>query len=171
MQKKSREAGLAIDYTLIDQAPRFGGKIVTDTTAEGFVIEGGPDSFITQKPWGIQLCRDLGVADRLIPTNDHRRDIFVVNNGRLTPFPGGFRYGALPRQTAAKPRSLLLYLCWVQMKTPWVTKNPRLFPPSCMRLPVSGPLNGPRAPPHPIAMRRYMRQRGTVPAIWSFTAT
>jgi len=97
LQKKSREAGLSIDYTLIEQSPRFGGKIITDTTTEGFVIEGGPDSFITQKPWGIQLCRDLGVTDRLIPTNDHRRDVFVVNNGRLIPFPGGFRL-AIPTE-------------------------------------------------------------------------
>jgi oxygen-dependent protoporphyrinogen oxidase len=97
LQKKSREAGLSIDYTLIEQAPRFGGKIITDSTAEGFIIEGGPDSFITQKPWGTQLCRDLGVADRLIPTNDHRRDVYVVNHGRLAPFPGGFRL-AIPTE-------------------------------------------------------------------------
>ncbi|MEW5959075.1 MAG: protoporphyrinogen oxidase [Chloroflexota bacterium] len=97
LQKKSREAGLSIDYTLIEQSPRFGGKIITTTTPDGFVIEGGPDSFITQKPWGTQLCRDLGVADRLIPTNDHRRDVYVVNRGRLTPFPGGFRL-AIPTE-------------------------------------------------------------------------
>lgn len=90
LQKKSRAAGQTVDYTLVESAPRFGGKIIT-TTVDGFVIEGGPDSFITQKPWGTQLCRDLGLADRLIPTNDDRRNIFVLNNGKLTPFPGGYR--------------------------------------------------------------------------------
>jgi oxygen-dependent protoporphyrinogen oxidase len=97
LQKKSREAGRNISYTLVEQAPCFGGKIITETTAEGFVIEGGPDSFITQKPWGIQLCRDLGVSDRIIPTNDHRRNVFVLNKGKLTPFPGGFRL-AIPTE-------------------------------------------------------------------------
>ena len=49
LQKKSRELGLPLDYTLIESEPRFGGKIVT-TTIDDFVIEGGPDSFITVKP-------------------------------------------------------------------------------------------------------------------------
>ncbi len=96
LQKKSRETGAAINYTLVEGKPCFGGKIITNQV-DGFVIEGGPDSFITQKPWGTQLCRDLGVADRLIPTNDHRRNVFVLNRGKLTPFPGGFRL-AIPTE-------------------------------------------------------------------------
>lgn len=90
LQKKSREHGEAIDYTLIESEPRFGGKIVTAVT-DDFVIEGGPDSFITQKPWGMQLCRDVGLADRLLPTNDDCRNIYVLNKGKLVPFPGGMR--------------------------------------------------------------------------------
>ncbi len=90
LQKKSRAAGLDYHYTLLESAPRFGGKISTDTIQD-FVIEGGPDSFITQKPWATQLCREIGLADRLIPTNDERRNIFVLNRGKLVPFPGGYR--------------------------------------------------------------------------------
>lgn len=90
LQKKSRESGIKIDYTMVESAPRFGGKITTDQV-DDFVIEGGPDSFITQKPWGTQLCRELGLADRLIPTNDERRSIFVLSKGKLVPFPGGYR--------------------------------------------------------------------------------
>lgn len=90
LQKKSREAGVELNYTLIESAPQFGGKITTDQV-DDFVIEGGPDSFITQKPWATQLCRELGLAERLIPTNDERRSIFVLNKGKLTPFPGGYR--------------------------------------------------------------------------------
>lgn len=96
LQKKSRETGIELSYTLIEAAPRFGGKIVTEY-ADGFVIEGGPDSFITQKPWGTQLCRDLGVSDRVIPTNDHRRNVYVLTKGKLVPFPGGFRL-AIPTE-------------------------------------------------------------------------
>jgi oxygen-dependent protoporphyrinogen oxidase len=90
LQKKSRESGIKVDYTLVESASRFGGKIATDQV-DDFVIEGGPDSFITQKPWGTQLCRELGLADRLIPTNDERRNIFVLSKGKLVPFPGGYR--------------------------------------------------------------------------------
>jgi oxygen-dependent protoporphyrinogen oxidase len=90
LQKNSQAAGQNIDYTLIESAPRFGGKI--DTSIEdGFIVEGGPDSFVTIKPWGTQLCRDLGLEDELIPTNDHRRNIFVLKNGKLVKFPGGYR--------------------------------------------------------------------------------
>jgi oxygen-dependent protoporphyrinogen oxidase len=90
LQKQSREAGKSIDYTLIEQQPRFGGKIITETVND-FVIEGGPDSFITIKPWGTQLCKDLGLSDEIIPTNDEQRNIFILRKGKLTPFPGGYR--------------------------------------------------------------------------------
>jgi oxygen-dependent protoporphyrinogen oxidase len=90
LQKKSWETGTPVDYTLIESEPRFGGKIITEVV-DDFIIEGGPDSFITPKPWGLQLCRDLGLANRVIPTNDDRRNIFVLNRGKLVPFPGGFR--------------------------------------------------------------------------------
>ncbi|RME77846.1 MAG: protoporphyrinogen oxidase, partial [Chloroflexi bacterium] len=96
LQKNSREAGQPVRYTLLEAGPRFGGKIITDYE-DGFVIEGGPDSFLTQKPWGLQLCRDLGLTDRLIPTNDHQRNVYVVVKGRLVPFPGGFRL-AIPTE-------------------------------------------------------------------------
>jgi len=90
LQKKSQALDTPLTYSLIESDSQFGGKIVTQTD-ENFVIEGGPDSFVTMKPGGLQLCRDLGLADRLIPTNDHRRNIFVLKNGKLTPFPGGYR--------------------------------------------------------------------------------
>ncbi len=88
---RSQELGPAIDYTLLESSSRFGGKIVTEVSEDDFVVEGGPDSFITQKPWATQLCRELGLANRLIPTNDERRNIFVLNQGDLVPFPGGMR--------------------------------------------------------------------------------
>lgn len=90
LQEKSRKSGQAIDYTLIESDARFGGKIVTKAV-DGFVIEGGPDSFVTMKPHGSQLCRDLNLDDEVIPTNDHKRDIFVLKSGNLVRFPGGLR--------------------------------------------------------------------------------
>lgn len=86
-------AGQPLSYALLEQSHRFGGKIRTETvTGYGdapFVIEGGPDSFITQKPWGLQLARALGLSEALLPTNDAQRQTFVLNKGRPTPLPDG----------------------------------------------------------------------------------
>lgn len=85
----SREMGLAIDVLLLEARDRLGGTILTQNR-DGFIIEGGPDSFITQKPWGLALCRRLGLESRLIQTNPSCRRTFVVRDGRLHPVPEGF---------------------------------------------------------------------------------
>lgn len=92
LQKQAAATGAAISYTVLEAAPRWGGHILTETveTAAGpFVVEAGPDSFITQKPWGVQLARELGLAERLLGTNDHMRKVFVLNRGKPTPMPEG----------------------------------------------------------------------------------
>jgi oxygen-dependent protoporphyrinogen oxidase len=81
-----REAGR--DALLLEASPRYGGVILTETTG-GFVVEGGPDAILAQKPEGLALCRALGLADRLIPTNPAMRTIFVLRRGRLHPLPEG----------------------------------------------------------------------------------
>lgn len=77
-----------MDVTLIERDSRLGGKIITDTP-QGFVIEGGPDSFITQKPAALQLCRELGIEAELIGTNDERRTIYILRHGKLMKMPDG----------------------------------------------------------------------------------
>jgi oxygen-dependent protoporphyrinogen oxidase len=77
-----------VTYTLLDSAPKWGGKIVTDVV-DGFVVEGGPDSFITQKPAALRLCRELGLEDHLLGTNDAQRKVYVLIGGRLRPLPDG----------------------------------------------------------------------------------
>ena len=57
---------------------------------DGFTVEGGPDSFITNKPWGLDLCHRLGLGDQLIETDPSHRRSFVVRKGRLVPVPEGF---------------------------------------------------------------------------------
>jgi oxygen-dependent protoporphyrinogen oxidase len=89
LQEKIKEAALPIDCTLVESDSRFGGKVVTERV-DGFVIEGGPDSFITQKPWALELCNRLGLTDRLIQTNPVEKAIFILSKGRLCPIPEGF---------------------------------------------------------------------------------
>ncbi|MCB1071319.1 MAG: protoporphyrinogen oxidase [Kiritimatiellae bacterium] len=79
-----------VRYTLVEQSSRLGGKVTT-TRENGFVIEGGPDSFITDKPWALQLCRDLGLEDRLIPSNRESQKVYLLRHGKLVQYPGGLR--------------------------------------------------------------------------------
>jgi oxygen-dependent protoporphyrinogen oxidase len=92
LQKQAAAKGIALRYTVLEAAPRWGGHILTETVetdAGRFVVEAGPDSFITQKPWGVQLARELGLADRLLGTNDAMRKVYVLNRGKPTPMPDG----------------------------------------------------------------------------------
>lgn len=84
-----------IDYVLLEQAARLGGKIRTERIALNgqeeapFIVEAGPDSFITQKPWGVALARELGLGDALIGTNERLKQTYVLHRGRPTPLPEG----------------------------------------------------------------------------------
>ena len=92
LQKEAQAAGLALRYTLLEESDRWGGHILTeavDHPAGRFVVEAGPDSFITQKPWGVQLARELGLEERLLGTNDKMRKVYVLNKGQPTPMPDG----------------------------------------------------------------------------------
>jgi protoporphyrinogen/coproporphyrinogen III oxidase len=78
--------------TLIESASQWGGKITTDRVAfdDGqFIIEGGPDTFLASKPWGVALCKELGLGERLHGTNQNKKNTYVLNNGRLLPLPEG----------------------------------------------------------------------------------
>ncbi|MDP2976266.1 MAG: FAD-dependent oxidoreductase, partial [Anaerolineales bacterium] len=72
--------------TVLESAGYWGGKIVTDR-ADGFIIEGGPDTFLATKPWGVTLCRELGLGERLQGTNPYQRNTYVLHRGRLEPLP------------------------------------------------------------------------------------
>lgn len=93
-------AGLAAAHRLRERDPsrrvvvleagdRLGGSIATERVA-GFLVEQGADSFLTEKPWAMDLARRLGLADRLVRTRDEERRTFVVHDGRLHPLPDGF---------------------------------------------------------------------------------
>lgn len=78
-----------LDVILLEAKSRLGGLISTRSYGD-FIIESGPDSFITQKPWAIDLCRRLGLASQLMGTCEENRRTFVALRGRLHPLPEGF---------------------------------------------------------------------------------
>ena len=79
-----------IEVVVLEAKDRVGGAIWTER-AEGFTIEGGADSFITNKPWALDLCRELGLGDQVIGTDDRNRRSFVVRKGKLLAGPGRVR--------------------------------------------------------------------------------
>ncbi|HVN84348.1 MAG TPA: protoporphyrinogen oxidase [Candidatus Binatia bacterium] len=85
----SRERNFRVELSLLDTAEQAGGSIATERV-DGFVIEAGPDSFISEKPWALHLCERIGLTPRLVRTRDESRRTYVVHNGRLHPLPDGF---------------------------------------------------------------------------------
>jgi protoporphyrinogen/coproporphyrinogen III oxidase len=84
-----RERRQPIDVRLLEAAPRLGGTIVTEHGG-GFVLDGGPDSFLSEKPAALRLCERLGITDRLVGTREEFRRTFIVHDGRLHALPEGF---------------------------------------------------------------------------------
>lgn len=77
-----------LSITLLEAGAAFGGKVTTARVG-GFVIEGGPDTFIAAKPWAVKLCQELGIADRLRGANPDKKATYILKDGRLHPLPGG----------------------------------------------------------------------------------
>jgi protoporphyrinogen/coproporphyrinogen III oxidase len=84
------ESGKQVDLTLLEAGPRIGGIVQTDER-DGFLLERGPDSFLSEKPAILELARRLGLESRLIATNKKHRRSFIVRRGRLLPVPHGFQ--------------------------------------------------------------------------------
>jgi oxygen-dependent protoporphyrinogen oxidase len=84
------ERGQALDLTLVEARERLGGSIQTERV-DGFLVESGPDSFLSEKPWALALCRRLGIEDRLVRTDDRYRKTYVWFRGRLHALPDGFQ--------------------------------------------------------------------------------
>lgn len=89
--EKARRGGAAIEWLLFEKSDRLGGVIKTEHR-EGCVLEAGPDSFLSVKPDGARLCRDLGIAERLIASNDAERKTYILIRGRLIPIPDGLQF-------------------------------------------------------------------------------
>jgi len=88
LQERAAEAGIPLACTLIESDRAWGGKIVTHRVGDA-LIEAGPDSFLSQKPWALQLCAKLGLSDRLMNTNESHKKTYVFSRGRLRELPEG----------------------------------------------------------------------------------
>lgn len=95
----SREARRHVEVTLLEGRDHLGGLIDTETR-EGFLLEGGPDAFLSEKPWALELCRRIGMEDELIQTRPELRRSLILHGGKLQPLPEGFYLVAPARREA-----------------------------------------------------------------------
>jgi len=84
-----KENDLDIEIDIFEKSGQAGGNISTKIEDE-FVIEEGADSFITSKPWGVDLCEKLGIEEQLISTNDSNRKTYIYFDKKLNEIPEGF---------------------------------------------------------------------------------
>ena len=99
-------ANPALHVTLVEANQRLGGKIVTER-GDGYVIEGGPDSFLAVKPRGVGLAAEIGLGDRLQGALPQPKRAFILHGGRLHDVPEGLS-GLVPTRLAPLARSGLL---------------------------------------------------------------
>ncbi len=94
-----------LETTLFEASPRLGGTVET-VYQDGFVIECGPDGWVTEKPWARELASELLLKDKLLGSLDAERVTYILSGGRLLPMPDGMRL-MVPTDLAALDHSPL----------------------------------------------------------------
>jgi protoporphyrinogen/coproporphyrinogen III oxidase len=89
--EERRQAGESLEFVIYEAGSRFGGVLVTERV-DDFIVEAGPDSFLTEKPWAAKLCRRLGIEDQLIGSKDSDRKTYILLKGKLVPLPDGLMF-------------------------------------------------------------------------------
>src|ERR1700721_4082764 len=84
--EKARTAGAAVDYTVFEARGRLGG-VMASEVVNGAVLERGPDSFLTEKPAAAELCRELGLSDSLMGSNDAAGTTSILAKKKLVHLP------------------------------------------------------------------------------------
>ncbi len=91
---RAASEGHGIEFVLIEKDRRLGGKIQTeivpDPTGGGrFIVDGGPDCFLTEKPACHRIAKLTGIYDDELPTDDSRRRTWILSRGKLHQMPDG----------------------------------------------------------------------------------
>jgi oxygen-dependent protoporphyrinogen oxidase len=113
LQREAARQSIPVRYTLLEASERWGGKIRSeriDGVGGGpTIIEAGPDSFLTRKPWALSLARELGLDDHLQYLDARGLRTYTLLRGQLIPLPAGWNLLA-PSQWTPFLRSPLFSL-------------------------------------------------------------
>jgi oxygen-dependent protoporphyrinogen oxidase len=113
LQREVARQSLPVRYTLLEASERWGGKIRSERI-EGVgggatILEAGPDSFLTRKPWALSLARAVGLGDQLQYLDTRGLRTYTLLRGQLVPLPAGWNLLA-PSQWTPFLRSPLFSL-------------------------------------------------------------
>ena len=91
---RAASEGHDVDFILLEKDSRLGGKICTETvrdpSEEGkFIVEGGPDCFLTEKPACHRIAKLTGIFDDELPTDESRKRTWILSRGKLHQMPDG----------------------------------------------------------------------------------
>jgi protoporphyrinogen/coproporphyrinogen III oxidase len=130
-------AGRGHRVVLLEAGDRLGGKILTERL-DGITVEAGPDSFLAREPWAVELCRDVGLGDRLVEPALFGAHVWTA--GGLRKLPPDFTFG-MPSSPMRALRSGLL--------SPWGALR------AGADLVLPGPLEGPDVSIGSFVTRRF----------------
>ena len=88
LKSGAKAYGKTLEVLLLEKNNRIGGKILTEKH-DNYLIEGGPDSFLPEKVWSVNLARHLGLEREMLPSNDQFKGTFIYSRGRLHSLPEG----------------------------------------------------------------------------------
>jgi oxygen-dependent protoporphyrinogen oxidase len=88
LKSGAKAYGKTIDVLLLEKNNRIGGKILTEKH-DNYLVEGGPDSFLPEKVWSVNLARHLGLEPEMLPSNDQFKGTFIYSRGKLHSLPEG----------------------------------------------------------------------------------
>jgi oxygen-dependent protoporphyrinogen oxidase len=91
--RRAASAGHDVDVVLVEKDARLGGKLATDVVEDGaggrYIVDGGSDAFLTQKPAVARIAKSLGIFDEITPSCDENKKTLIVKGQRLIEMPDG----------------------------------------------------------------------------------
>ena len=86
----SRGPNRPVEVTVLEASDRPGGKLLT-VDLDGMPIEAGADSFVVRKPWAVELCQELELAEEVVIPGSW--GAYVWTRGKLIAYPGRSPFG------------------------------------------------------------------------------
>ncbi|MCA9594042.1 MAG: protoporphyrinogen oxidase [Myxococcales bacterium] len=122
-----KQAKPDLDVVVVEARNRVGGNIVTERR-EGFLIDGGPDSFLRTKPQAVELCKELGIDGQLIAPREEARKVYLVHQGELELMPAGMALAVPTRVRPMLTTPLLSFPAKLRMLGDFVKSAPKEQP-------------------------------------------
>jgi len=90
---RAASEGHGVEFVLFEKDTRLGGKIQTeivrDASEDKFIVDGGPDCFLTEKPACHRIAKLTGIFEDELPTDESRKRTWILSRGKLHQMPDG----------------------------------------------------------------------------------